>query len=128
MHIVNKQNPDLPQTPIYRKPRFNMHIVNKQNPDLPQTPIYRKPRFNMHIVNKQYPNLPRTPIYRRCLLSPKTRGKTGFYFIFYIVNEEVAYIHTALLGWNLETQKHLMTLFYISVLLSIFPCRSKRDL
>ena len=80
----------------------------------------------MHIVNKQNPNLPRTPIYRGCLLSPKTRGKSGLNFIFYIVNVEVAYIHTALSGWNLETQKHLMTLFCISVLLSMLQ-QVRRD-
>ena len=51
-----------------------------------KTPIYRgqlfpQIRLNMHIVNKQIPDLPRTPIYRGCFLSPKTRGKSGFYCI-----------------------------------------------
>ena len=42
--------PDLPQTPIYRDQFFpqigpNMHIVNKQNPDLPRLyPFPQNPR------------------------------------------------------------------------------------
>ena len=60
-----------------------------------RAPIYCKPRFtaanffpqiglNMHILNKENPDLPRTPIYHGSFLSPKTRGKSGFYCIYNI--------------------------------------------
>ena len=34
-------NPDIPRPSLFLQIVLNMYNVNKQNPDLPQTPIYR---------------------------------------------------------------------------------------